>query len=114
MPRSKPASTVFGKRMRESRLRRGIAQDRLGVLLGLDESSSSSRISRYETGTHAPPLPVAEKIAELLGVPLASLYCEDDELSAFIEDIASLDDETRQSLRMWLDKRLAKRKEGER
>lgn len=100
--------------MRDIRLRRGIAQDRLGVLLGLDETTSSSRISRYETGTHAPPLPVAEKIAELLGVPLASLYCEDDELSAFIEDIASLDDGSRRSLRAWLDTQLAGSKREER
>lgn len=107
MSRSKPALTVFGKRLRESRLQAGIAQDRLGVRLGLDESSSSSRISRYETGTHEPPIPVAEKLAELLHVPVAYFYCPDDELASFIRDIASLDENKRRLLREYLDELLA-------
>lgn len=64
--------------MREARLRARLPQDRLGVLIGLDESSSSARISRYETGVHEPSLPTARAIATALRVPLAYLYCEDD------------------------------------
>lgn len=103
MPRSKPAQTVFGKRLRESRLRAGIAQDRLGVLVGLDESCSSARISRYETGIHEPTVPLAEKLADVLGVPMAYFYCADDELAAFIRDIGSLDEAGRRQLRECLD-----------
>lgn len=55
--------TTFGVRLREARTRVGIAQDRLGVLAGLDELSSSARISRYETGVHQPE----EKFARRLG-----------------------------------------------
>lgn len=103
MPRSKPVQTVFGKRLRESRLRAGIAQDKLGVLIGLDEGSSSARISRYETGIHEPTISVAEKMADILRVPLAYFYCPDDELAAFIRDIGALDGEGRMRLRAWLD-----------
>jgi len=107
MPRSKPAQTVFGKRLRESRLRAGIAQDRLGTMIGLDESSSSARISRYETGIHEPTVSLAEKLADVLGVPLAYFYCQDDELASFIRDIGLLDDEKRQALRKCADDLMA-------
>ncbi len=107
MPRSKPALTVFGKRLRESRIRAEIAQDRLGVLIGLDESSSSARISRYETGIHEPPVLLAEKIAGVLSVPAAYFYCSDDELAAFIRDIWSLNDARRKRLRQALDDLMA-------
>lgn len=103
MPRSKPVQTVFGKRLRESRLRVGIAQDKLGVMIGLDEGSSSARISRYETGIHEPPLSLSEKLADILRVPLAYFYCPDDELAGFIRDIGELDQQGRKKLREWLD-----------
>lgn len=107
MPRSKPVQTVFGKRLRESRLRAGIAQDRLGVMIGLDETTSSSRISRYETGIHEPPVSVAEKLATLLHVPVAYFYCPDDELAEFIRKAAALDGDKRRRLNECLDELLA-------
>lgn len=74
---------VFGRRMLEARTRLGMPQDRLGVLVGLDESSSSARISRYENGVHEPPFVIAQRLATALKVPTAFLYC-DDELIAQI------------------------------
>jgi len=50
-----PTPSLFGRRLREARLRAGIAQDKLGVMIGLDEGCSSARMSRYETGVHEPP-----------------------------------------------------------
>ncbi|WP_234194287.1 helix-turn-helix domain-containing protein [Pseudacidovorax sp. NFM-22] len=64
--------------MREARIRAQLPQDRVGVLMGLDESTTSARISRYETGVHEPSLSTARAIAAVLNVPLAYLYCEDD------------------------------------
>ncbi len=84
MPKSAEPQTVFGRRLREARVRRGIAQDKLGVQIGLDELSSSARISRYECGIHAPPFPIAEKLADALGVPVAFLFCPDDRLANLI------------------------------
>ena len=62
----------------------GIAQDKLGVMLGLDEHTASARISRYESGIHEPPLQTARSLAEALGVPLGYLYCDDDRLAQII------------------------------
>lgn len=83
-PRSKPPTTVFGQRLRQARLHAGLPQDRLGVAIGLDETTASTRVSRYETGVHATPFPVAQQLAAVLGVPTAYLYCEDDDLASVI------------------------------
>jgi transcriptional regulator with XRE-family HTH domain len=106
---TKPARTTFGKRLRECRQRAGIPQERLGVLIGIDESSSGVRISRYETGIHEPSIRLAERMAEALNVPVAYFYCPDDELASVISGFGSLDAEKRKELREFLDGLLAAR-----
>lgn len=76
--------TVFGRRLRQARRRAGIPQDKLGVEIGLDETSASARISRYESGVHQPPVEIAQKLAKVLKVPTAYLYCDNDELAEFL------------------------------
>jgi len=61
-----------------------LPQDKLGVLIGIDEHTASARISRYENGIHEPPLQIAKLIASALKVPMAYLYCEDDKLAQII------------------------------
>jgi transcriptional regulator with XRE-family HTH domain len=61
-----------------------LSQDRLGVLIGLDEACSSARISRYEGGIHEPPFKTAERIAAALGVPVAYFYCPDETLTQLL------------------------------
>jgi transcriptional regulator with XRE-family HTH domain len=56
----------------------------LGVLIGLDEGCASARISRYETGIHEPPFSVAEKMAKILEIPVAYLYCVEEDLASLI------------------------------
>ncbi len=90
MPRLTKPHTVFGKRLRDARTRLGIPQDKLGVLIGIDEGSSSARISRYETGIHEPPFPIAERLAAALEVSVAYFYCPDERLAALIAKYDSL------------------------
>lgn len=78
------APGLFGRRLRQARLRADLPQDRLGVLAGLEESSSSARISRYESGIHEPPVRFAEALAKVLGVSAAFFYCADDRLAEMI------------------------------
>ncbi|MDI9234741.1 helix-turn-helix domain-containing protein [Limnohabitans lacus] len=84
---------VFGRRLKAARRRQGLAQDKLGVLIGLDEHTASARISRYENGIHEPPVKTAQLIAVILNVPLAYLYCEDDRLADLILKASKLKDE---------------------
>jgi len=90
--------SLFGRRLREARNRMGIAQDKLGVVIGMDESCSSARISRYETGTHEPPIATAGKLAMALKVPLAFFYCEDDRLAEILIHYAVLSNDQRSQL----------------
>lgn len=76
--------TIFGRRLRDARLGQGIPQDRLGVAIGLDETIASARVSRYETGTHAPPYDIAVLLAKVLKLQVAYFYADDDDLAALI------------------------------
>ena len=84
--------------MRARREELGWSQEKVGVAVGIDESSSRARISRYELGVHEPPLPTAKLIAEALGVPLMYLYCEDDTLAALLLALHRLDSVKRESV----------------
>lgn len=75
---------MFGRRLRMARERVGLPQDRLGVLIDLDEGSASARMSRYENGIHEPNFDTIEKLAAILGVPSAYFFCHDDELAHVI------------------------------
>ncbi len=96
--------SLFGKRLREARLRIGLAQDKLGVLIGLDEGCSSARISRYETGVHEPPFETAKNIAFALNVPVAYFYCMQDDLAELLVITHKISNEERQALIAFLKK----------
>lgn len=70
---------VFGKRMKEARKHAGLSQERLGVLAGVDEMSSSARMNQYERGKHEPDFSMVERIAKVLNVPESYFYAKDDE-----------------------------------
>lgn len=94
----KPSTSIFGLRLRQARMQVGIPQDKLGVAIGLDETTASARISRYETGIHAAPYNLAAKMAQVLDIPTAFLFCDDDDLANVILLWASLNKSQRQKL----------------
>lgn len=77
-------SSILGRRLRVLREQLGWSQERVGVAIGIDESSSRARISRYELGIHEPPIATARLLAEVFGVPLSYFYCDDDNLAALL------------------------------
>lgn len=91
----------FGTRLRQARERKGLAQDKLGVLIGFDEGCSSARISRYETGVHQPPFETARNLARVLNVPVAFFYCEDDWLAQAILHLDRLNTEQKGQFDDW-------------
>jgi len=88
-------STVVGRRIRARRKELGWSQEKVGVLIGIDESSSRARISRYERGVHEPPVATARLIANVLGVSLPYLYCEDDAVASLLLALQLLPKEQR-------------------
>ena len=92
----------FGVRLRQARERLGLPQDKLGVMIGLDEGSSSARISRYETGVHEPAFNIACKLAQVLRVDVAYFYCEDDWLASAVLRLQTLTQPQKNDLDAWL------------
>ena len=87
MPESKSvvaASGVWQKRLKEARLSRGLSQKQLGIEAGLDEFVASTRLNRYEVGVHAPDYPMSARLAKVLDVPVAYLYCDSDEIAKLL------------------------------
>ncbi len=78
------STSIVGRRMKALREEYEWSQEKVGVAIGIDESSSRARISRYELGVHEPPIPTARLIADALSVPLTFLYCEDDNVAALL------------------------------
>lgn len=99
--------TLFGRRLKAARISLGIPQDKLGVLIGIDEGCSSARISRYESGIHAPPIAIAKNLADILGLPLAYFYCEDDWLADFLKLYANLDVSKQQGIQSLISDHLS-------
>jgi transcriptional regulator with XRE-family HTH domain len=106
---SKHPQSVFGKRLRAARERLAIPQDKLGVAIGIDEGSCSARISRYETGAHAPPFEIAQKLAAVLNVPVSYFYCPQDAMADLLLDLSNLIDSEIQLLRQYAIEIIRKR-----
>lgn len=68
-------------RLKQARKRADITQKNLGVMIGMEESSASSRMNHYEKGRHVPDISTLRKLAAALNVPMSYFFCE-DELSA--------------------------------
>lgn len=81
-------------RIKQARVSKGISQKELGIRIGLDQSSASSRMNHYEKGRHTPDIPTLKRVADELGVPLAYFLCESDktaELICLIENLKEAD-----------------------
>lgn len=91
-------SNVFAMRLRLARKAKGLSQEKLGILAGIDESSASARMNQYERGKHVPDFLVASKIAEVLELPTAYFYVEDEVLAEIIRRSYSLDAEKQNRL----------------
>lgn len=100
-------STIVGKRLRNRREELGWSLERVGVAIGLDESSARARVSRYELGVHQAPEETTLDLARALDVPHAYLHCEDDRLAQIILAASQLAPADQEVLLASLQARLA-------
>lgn len=75
---------TFSKRLKEARLAKGLSQKQLGILAGIDEFVASPRINRYEKGVHQANIEIVQQLANVLELPLAYFYADDDDLASMI------------------------------
>ena len=92
------AKTRFCRRLKATRKAQKMTLEKLGVAIGLDESCASTRISRYENGIHTIEYNTAERIAQVLDVPLAYFYADTEELAELTNIFDHQDHERQQRL----------------
>lgn len=90
--------SVLGKRLDEARKRKGLSQERLGVLAGIDEMSASARVNQYIKAKHEPDSRTVERFAEVLEVPVPYLYAADDQVAELLLAFHALSPEDRTKL----------------
>lgn len=76
--------SVIARRLKEARLRSGLSQEKLGLEIGLEAESASTRMNRYETGVRVPDLELLERVSTVLNVPAPYFYAADDQLAALL------------------------------
>lgn len=84
------ARLIFANRLRAARLAAGLTQEALGVATGIVVDVARTRINRYERGVNECDLRTAKKLADVLGMPLAALYADTDEIAEVIVAFAKL------------------------
>lgn len=89
---------VFTIRLKQARERKGLSQRRLGILMGIHEDSASSRINQYEHGKHEPDYGTVQRLAEVLEVPTAYFYAENDLLADLILRLDSVSDSQKRKI----------------
>jgi transcriptional regulator with XRE-family HTH domain len=77
-------SDVWPRRLKEARLAAGLSQRELGIAAGIDASVASTRVNRYELGVHKADYQIAVQLAQVLAVPVAYLYCDDEALASVL------------------------------
>jgi len=71
--------STFSKRLKEARKAAGISQQQLGIEAGIEPASASARMNQYEKDKHAPNPATVLQIAQVLKLPAAYFYSEDDD-----------------------------------
>ena len=87
------------RRLKEARLKTEYSQKSLGIAIGIDEFSASSRMNHYEQGLHSPDFGLLNRISELLNVPTAFFYAVDDDLAELILDYNNLNKKQKKALK---------------
>lgn len=91
MPTSN-ARARFAARFRVERLAAGLTQEALGIRAGVNADVARTRINRYERAVHDCDVETAQRISDVLAIPLAALYADSDRMAEIIKIFASLEE----------------------
>ena len=90
--------TLCATRLAQARKKTDLSQKQLGIQAGLDEFTASPRMNHYERGKHLPDLDTAKRFADILNVPMAYLYCPEDDLAELLLELNRLTHQQRVAL----------------
>lgn len=81
----------------------GLSQERLGIEAGIDPSTASARMSRYELARRVPDPALVERLGDVLGVPAAYFYAEEEDVATLLLRFHQLDAGGRARVSAFLD-----------
>ena len=90
------------RRLKEARLKTELSQKALGIAIGIDQFSASSRMNHYEQGLHSPDFSLLSRVSELLKIPTSYFYTIDDELAELILDFNKLNKKQKKELKSFM------------
>ncbi|EAO8181293.1 XRE family transcriptional regulator [Salmonella enterica] len=85
-------------RLKDARTKAEISQRTLGILVGFDPASASSRMNHYEKGRHVPDIDTLRRMAAELNVPLNYFFCDDHTTAELALLISQMTEEERSNL----------------
>jgi len=91
-----PDFSPIPKRLLQARTLANISQRELGIKIGMEPSSASSRMNHYEKGRHTPDYQTLKRLADELNVPVTFFFCESDkvaDLLCLIDKLSEADTE---------------------
>lgn len=90
--------STLSKRLKEARLRAKLSQEELGLKIGLEPESASTRMNRYELGKRVPTFELMLRIASELELPVAYFYADNEQEVELLIKFHKLSDSGRQEL----------------
>ena len=87
----------------------GLTQEALGVAADIAVDVARTRVNRYERGVNECDLRTAKKLADALGLPLAALFADTDEIAELLVEFMKLSMSEQKTLLSELRARSAKR-----
>lgn len=90
--------TILSLRLKAARQRAALSQERLGIEAGIDPSSASARVNRYETGSRIPDPDTVQRLAVVLNVPAAYFYAVADDEAELLLTYHGLPESERRQL----------------
>ncbi|WP_288841905.1 helix-turn-helix domain-containing protein [uncultured Deefgea sp.] len=87
--------STLSKRLKEARQRVGLSQEQLGIQIGLEPASASTRMNRYEQGKRVPDFELIERVAAELKLPAAYFYATEDDEAELLRRFHTLSAEAR-------------------
>jgi transcriptional regulator with XRE-family HTH domain len=93
---------VVSVRLRSARVAAGLSQRELGIRAGMDPSVASPRVNQYERGKHTPDTNTLGKLGQVLGLPVAYFFAEEDELAIVVATFHRLPSSGKQRLIKYL------------
>ncbi|HSH85766.1 MAG TPA: helix-turn-helix transcriptional regulator [Methylophilus sp.] len=94
----------IAKRLKSARLEAGLSQEKLGVLAGIDELSSSARMNQYEKGVHTPPIELVRRFATVLNIPTEYFYTECEDMAKIVVLVSKMNVQQRAEVIAYLEK----------